>query len=90
MKHEVLVGTDGTVRFIYSDRLAAVLAPLGPAVTRRASNVEPEGTGWTADMGPVAHGVTLVARDGQPFPTRAAALEAEVDWLLRHNIPVPA
>lgn len=84
-RHRVLVGPDGTVRFVYSDALAAVLAPLGTAVTRRASHVEPaDGGGWAADMSPVLGPVL------GPFPTRQAALDAEVGWLNAHNIPVPA
>lgn len=89
-RHEVLVAPDGALRFIYSDALAGALAKLGPQVTRRASHVEPlDGgdfarQGWRADMAPVGGPVL------GPFPTRALALEAEADWLLAHEVPVPA
>lgn len=79
---------DGTIRFIYGDDLAGLLSE-GEAEVTRASHVEPydgsggfatqDGVRWTADMRPV---------DGPvlgPFPTRQAALDAEVAWLQEHR-----
>lgn len=70
------------VRFIYSDSLQGLMAQ-GQAVTRRASHVEPDGSGWTADMSPVG-GPKL-----GPFSTRSEALAEEVAWLRAHGIPTP-
>jgi len=71
------------IRFIYKDGLLP-LADQGKKTIRRASHVEPCDEGWQADMGPV---------DGPilgPFKTRSEALGAEVTWLLKNRIPVPA
>ena len=79
MPHKTLqILADGTVRFIYDDELAAMLdLPGSDTVSiQRASHVEPTADGrWTADMAPMGAGVL------GPFPTRAAALAAEVAWL---------
>jgi hypothetical protein len=74
----VWIRPDGVVRFLYDDALRGLLA-LGLPTIRRASHVEPTPDGrWTADLGPT---------DGPvlgPFATRAAALDAERAWLIRH------
>jgi hypothetical protein len=51
---EIIVGNDGTLRFIYDDDLASMLEDVGALSIARASHVEPhpEG-GWIADMDPV-------------------------------------
>jgi len=91
---EILIDDAGDVQFIYSDDAAELFAGVGAATTVRASHVEPHplGHGWIADMGPVG-GPYLTAAgeycvvDGARwntvagFPTRAAALAAEVAWL---------
>lgn len=83
---KVRIGKDGSARFIYSDALAALAkATGGTMVVKRASHVEPTDDGqWAADMSPVAPGLVL-----GPFPTRAAALTAEVAWLEANGIPAP-
>ena len=80
---DIVIGESGEIRFIYDDELADALAGAGEACTRRASHVEPNGGGWTADMRPV-NGPVL-----GPFPTRREALEEEKRWLERNSIPVP-
>ncbi len=55
------------------------LRAIGSTSIARASHVEPNDDGtWSADMSPV-HGPTL-----GPYPTRSAALTAEVEYLERH------
>lgn len=72
---DIIIEPDGTVRFVYSDALAAVFD--GEALhTTRASHVEPCGRGWMADMAPIG-GPILFASDGNAFKTRQAALDAE-------------
>lgn len=79
----VVVETDGELRFIYHDELAGLLE-LGPSSTVRASHVEPHATGgWAADMGP--SGGPVLLDNGRGFTTRAAALDAEVAWLREHR-----
>ncbi len=69
---------DGLIRWVYTDDARSLLE-LGPARIRRVSHVEPAPTGgWAADLSPVG-GPTL-----GPFPTRAAALAAEVEYLTTH------
>lgn len=81
---DVFVDEDGAVRFIHSDSLTAALRPLAAKTTiERASHVEPtpDGSGWLGDMAPVGGPVL------GPFPTRAAALAAEHDWLIENDLP---
>jgi len=80
---DIIIGTDGTVRFIYTDDLVGLLGE-GEARTRRASRVEPGPAGWTADLAPVGGPVL------GPFALRQEALDAEVQWLEANNIPIPA
>jgi hypothetical protein len=78
-EHQIIVEPDGAVRHIYADELLP-LADEGTAVTRRASNVEPDvAGGWTADMSPSGSPTIL-----RGFRTRREALEAEVAWLKGH------
>jgi len=74
---KVTIGPAGEIGFIYNDDARALL-DAGVATIRRASHVEPQGTRWTADMGPVGGPVL------GPFETRQAALAAEVSWLDAH------
>jgi len=83
MSHEIIVEPNGTLRFIYSDDLASIAQDIGSLSTARASHVEPDDGGWTADMSPVGGEVL------GPFETRSEALTTEVEWLKSHNIPVP-
>lgn len=80
---EILVAPNGTMRLIYDDALLALARTLGRMEVARASHVEPDGDGWTADMAPVK-GPKL-----GPFETRAEALLVEAAWLIQQGIPVP-
>lgn len=80
----VVITLDGEIAFVYADLIAPDLLALGEATIRRASHVEPDGIMWTADMSPV-NGPVL-----GPFPTRAAALAAEVAWLHAHALGLAA
>ncbi len=74
---ELLVGPRGLIRAIYSEEIA--LGSLGSLAIRRASHVEPDGSGaWHADLQPV-QGPVL-----GPYPTRSEALAAEVAWIEAH------
>jgi hypothetical protein len=76
---QMVVGTDGTVCFIYSELLD--LASLGQVQIDRASHVEPDEQGrWWADLSPV-QGPVL-----GPFDLRSDAVAAEVGWLECHVI----
>ncbi len=79
----VIVAPDGSMRTVYADSAAPLLAAVGAVRISRASHVEPGGGGWVADLSPVA-GPSL-----GPFPTRAEALAAELSWLHSRDIPVP-
>lgn len=71
-----------TIRYIYTDSLL-FLANQGEVETRRASHVEPEGSGWIADLSPI-NGPKL-----GPFVRRDEALNAEISWIYQHKIPLP-
>jgi hypothetical protein len=76
----VVVTPEGIVRTLYHEEWA--LAALGLLHIERASHVEPTPEGqWLARIidGPVLG----------PFPTRSAALAAEVDWLSRERLSFP-
>lgn len=81
----ILIEPDGSVRFIYSDDLAAVFAG-EPMATRRMSHVEParaygiDSDGWVADLSPCG-GPLLTGPNYEGFDTRDGALKAETDWL---------
>lgn len=77
---ELVFEPDGRVGFVFSDDLAEIagdiIAP-GSLQIRRASDVEPTADNqWTAIMRPWAGG-----KDLGTFPTRRAALDAEVEHL---------
>ena len=72
------IDDNGTILAIATDPEEFDLAALGTVTARRASHVEPidgDYARWTADMTPV-NGPVL-----GPFPTRRAALAAEVAWI---------
>lgn len=90
---DILIEPDGTVRYVYDDRIAKLFVG-DPQLTVRASDVEPfPGGGWFADMrksgGPVlfANGSAATVFGGAtelgltPFATRQSALDAERAWL---------
>jgi hypothetical protein len=77
----VVVTPEGIVRTLYHEEWA--LAALGLLHIERASHVEPTPEGqWLAQIidGPVLG----------PFPTRSAALAAEIDWLSETRLNFPA
>ncbi len=80
--YSIVVGSDGTVRFTWDDRLRP-FASLGKATAMRASHVEPEMVGgsilWTADMEPVGGPVL------GPYADRERALQVERDWLRQNG-----
>lgn len=71
---ELNIDPSGLIRGIYCDELVSLLSE-GDSEIKRASNVEPVGTKWQADMGP-SGGPKLRLCD-----TRAEALASEVEWL---------
>ena len=74
---DLLIETSGTVRCVFGEEID--LGQLGRLSIRRGSHVEPTPDGqWIADLAPV-QGPLL-----GPFPTRTAALDAEVTWLQEH------
>ena len=74
---DLLIQVSGTVRCVFGEVID--LGQLGQLSIRRGSHVEPTPDGqWTADLAPV-QGPLL-----GPFPTRTAALNAEVSWLQEH------
>jgi hypothetical protein len=79
---DLFIDHDGSITFVYSDEVMQALGDLGPAVSPRASHVESPDGGkhWTADMQPLCGQPVVLG----PFPSRAEALAAEHDWLLRH------
>lgn len=90
---QVIKISAGKAQAVYSDELQPVLAEMGDTTVTRASHVEPADTipnvpnrltGWVADMRP-SGGPVLTAPDGNGFPTRQAALDAERDWLRRER-----
>jgi hypothetical protein len=76
---ELMFGVDGRVRTLYSDAAASLVRVIGGVLdTRRASDVEPDGEGWSAWIREWVPGGAVKLG---PFDTRAAALEAEVAYL---------
>jgi len=74
---DLLIETTGTVRCVFGEQIE--LGQLGQLSIRRGSHVEPTPDGqWTADLAPVQGPLF------GPFPTRTAALNAEVSWLQEH------
>jgi hypothetical protein len=72
---KITVGPDGTMKFIYADKLKPLMKH-GQASIKRVSHVEPTTDNrWQADLEPVKGPVL------GPFDTRAEALQAEVRWL---------
>lgn len=75
-EHVIRILPNGTADFIYSDDLLFLSENQSKVTTKRVSNVEPSGRGWTADMTPLGHEMIL-----GPFDTRQEALDAEVEYL---------
>jgi len=73
---KLFIRPDGAAQCLYGEKIQ--LNELGALDIRRASHVEPDTTKpgfWTVDLAPV--GGPFIAG----FPSRAAALAAEEDWL---------
>ena len=80
---EILISPTGMIRILYQETLN--LTELGLSSITRASHVEPDSTGhWWADLAPV-NGPRL-----GPFTQRSQALNAEIDWLQAHQLPLPS
>jgi len=74
MELQLLVATTGIIRCVYSEVIE--LGELGQLTIRRASYVEPDGSGcWQVDLNPVGGPVLA------PFLRRSEALAAEANWL---------
>lgn len=78
----LFIGEEGELEFIHNDDAAEALQGAGPRQIRRASHVEPDGDDWTVDVAPILNSPTpiIIGR----YATRAAALEAEMEWVLNH------
>jgi hypothetical protein len=80
------ISKDGQLSAIYSDDLTALMS-LGQSKIRRASHVEPTnqnqtfGVEWSVEL---VHDGTVLG----PFPSRAAALDAEVEYIERNILHV--
>jgi hypothetical protein len=70
-----LVIKNGVIECIYDDALVPLFDQAESVETSRASNVEPDGCHWQADLSPV-NGPILSG-----FTTRQSALDAEVAYL---------
>lgn len=87
---ELFIDESGKMTFIYDDELSD-LCDEGDFSTKRASHVEPSGSGWTADMSPILDTVDLQMQQEAvcllggpvlgPFSLRKDALDAEVKWI---------
>jgi len=72
---KLVVKHGGEIGAIYDDALLPLFKQGERVSTVRASHVEPDGCEWCADLSPVS-GPKL-----EGFETRAAALDAERDYL---------
>lgn len=77
---ELTIDGSGRVSAIWDDALAD-LAELGECRVKRASHIEWDGTGWSADLSPVGGPVL------ESYRRRRDALAAEHDWLLANWRP---
>ena len=89
MKKIITVRRDGTMSFIYEDKLRGLLNH-GRAMIKRASDVEPGDP--TAGQDPLKWYANMArSRGGMlgPFDTRELALTAEVDWINANVLTQP-
>ncbi len=93
MAQHIITFNKGKAAAIYNDALLPYFKKLGPYEIARASDVEPDGQGWSARIRPWVNRIGfaqklsgLKIRLG-PYPTRQAALDAEVAYL-RHVLKV--
>lgn len=78
---QLVIDPCGQVRCLYSEEID--LHVLGTLTIQRASQVDPDGAVWLADLRPVG-GPKL-----GPFTCRTDALRAEIDWLEQHWLQHP-
>jgi len=78
MAHVIVFDPDGRFGMLYDDRALPYISTLGKTETLRASDVEPDGTGWSARIRDWVPGGA--AKLG-PYSTRQEALEAEIAYL---------
>ena len=72
---KINIAKDGTIKFVYTDKLRSLLEE-GVAKVKRASHVEPTADNkWQVDLS-LVNGPLL-----GPFTLREEALAAEVEWL---------
>ena len=90
MKKIITVRVDGSMQFIYDDRLMGLMKH-GKASIARVSHVEPgdptkgqDPLRWFADMAPSGQPVVL-----GPFDERQQALAAEVEWINSNILTSP-
>jgi hypothetical protein len=104
MKKIITVKPDGTMKFVYDDKLKGLMEH-GKATIKRASHVDPteelteEAKQWIRNSSVVCPGdelsefhpcrwwADMLPSGGPvlgPFPTRQAALDAEVEWINDH------
>ena len=90
MKKIITVRVDGSMQFIYDDRLKGLMKH-GQASIARVSHVEPgdptkgqDPLRWFADMAPSGQPVVL-----GPFAERQQALAAEVEWINSNILTSP-
>jgi len=72
----MVIDPSGHIHCLYGEQID--LSSLGEVTIRRASFVEPDRSGWYADLSPVG-GPTI-----GPLPLRSQALQAEYLWLEQH------
>lgn len=83
-KMKIILGVDGVVRYVYNDVIHKHMSTLGEATIKRATHVEPDENGmWYADLSPVG-GEKITG-----FKTHKEAIDFELKWLSKHNIPLP-
>lgn len=80
MKRLVCTFYRGQMRVIYDDALLPLLSQAAFVHTRRASHVEPDGSGWSADMSPMG------GPKSEVFRTRHEALQWEMEWLTQQRL----
>ena len=90
MKKIITIKPDGTMQFVYDDKLKGLMGH-GQATIKRISHVEPgdpakgqEPLKWYADMAPSGRPVVL-----GPFDERRQALAAEVEWINNNILTEP-
>jgi hypothetical protein len=80
MKKKLVITPDGTLKFVYSDKLRRLLR-IGKSQRKRASYVEPyREDEWIVDLSPYTGKPIILG----PFDTREKAVQEEIIWLEKH------